>query len=593
MKKLVLLSASLLSVCWGFSQTLQNAISKTDNELFEAAEADLRALIAREPNRGDNYFYLGENYFKNGITDKTEALIDSANNFYSKGVELNATNPLNYVGLGKVLLHKGKINEAKAQFFKAASIAQNKNPEVMRRTAEAWLITDHKNPDEAIIQASSAIKMDPKNSENYILLGNAQLEKNPTDGSLPIKSYQMATALNPKNARGILHEGKLYQRGRNYQLALDKYKAALAIDPTFAPAYREIAELYYLVAQNAKSIENWKKYLELNNSDQARYRFMNALFKNKQYKEAVDEYENLKKLNFKNPILYRLAGYSYYELGDKTDTNAYKKGIEAINEFFTKAGNSFNYLGSDYKYKGLLMLKNGKDSLGLLEMEKGIRMDSSLAPGIYTELANNYYKNRRYDKAVQFYEKKINYDTKSVNSGDWFNMGRAYYNLAQPAQVEANKMRDQLARKKQNTESAEVKKKEAEAAEMYIKADSAFSKAAQGSPNWSIAYIYFARTNAALASLDPKNDNNPARAVYMDLAKANYEKALTLIKPEERATSGKSNVIEANEFLGYYYVDKKDNDKAKEYWNVVKELDPDNARAKAFFNPPKPKAGTK
>ena len=56
-------------------------------------------------------------------------------------------------------------------------------------------------------------------------MGDAQLEKNPTDGSGPIKSYKTATTLNPKSVKGILREGKLYQRGRNYQLALDKYKA--------------------------------------------------------------------------------------------------------------------------------------------------------------------------------------------------------------------------------------------------------------------------------------------------------------------------------------------------------------------------------
>ena len=81
-------------------------------------------------------------------------------------------------------------------------------------------------------------------------------------------------------------------------MALDKYNEALAIDNTYAPAYREIAELYFLAGKSSKSIESWKKYLELNNSNFARYRFLSALFKNKQYSEAISEYENLKKTNF-------------------------------------------------------------------------------------------------------------------------------------------------------------------------------------------------------------------------------------------------------------------------------------------------------
>jgi tetratricopeptide (TPR) repeat protein len=103
--------------------------------------------------------------------------------------------------------------------------------------------------------ANSAIKLESKNPENYILLGDAQLEKNPSDGSAPVKSYQQASSLNPKSTKGILREGKLYQRGRNYQLALDYYKKAMGIDPSYAPAYREIAELYSLAGQPARGAE--------------------------------------------------------------------------------------------------------------------------------------------------------------------------------------------------------------------------------------------------------------------------------------------------------------------------------------------------
>ena len=407
MKKSIYTLAFSLTIASTFSQTLQDAITKTDNERFDAAASDFRALIAKDASKGEYYFYLGENYFKNGILDKNSELIDSANIFYSKGIEINATNALNYVGLGKVLLSKGNTTEAKAQFFKAAAVAQNKNAEVMRRTAEGWITSDNKNPDEAILAINAAIKLDPKNAENYIILGDAQLEKNPTDGSLPIKSYQQATTLNPKSCKGILAEGKLYRRGRNYNLALEKFKAAAAIDPTYAPAYREIAEIYFLAGQNKNSIENWKKYLELNNSDYARYRFMSALYKNKSYTEAITEYENLKKTNFKNVYLDRIAGMSYYEMGDKTDKEAFNKGLQVLNDFFSKAGATFKYLGSDYKYKGLLLIKTGKDSLGYLELEKAMAIDTSLTGDVYSEIANSSYKAKKYDKAVIYYEKKI------------------------------------------------------------------------------------------------------------------------------------------------------------------------------------------
>jgi tetratricopeptide (TPR) repeat protein len=563
MKNSIYIAALSVISSAGVAQTLQEAIIKSDNERLESAASDFLVLINKEPNKGENYFYFGENYDRQGN-------LDSAKILYSKGVELNPTNALNYVGLGKVFLAKNNVSEAKAQFFKALSISQNKNAEVMRKIAEAWLATDNKNPDEAIAQINNAIKLEPKNADNYIILGDAQLEKTPSDGGPAIKSYKQATTLNPKSAKGIIREGKLYQRGRNYQLALEKYKEAEAIDPMFAPAYREKAELYFLAGQNAKSIENWKKYLELNNSDYARYRFMSALYKNKQYAEAITEYENLKKANFNNVYLERIAAQCYYEMGDKTDKEAYKKGLNTINTFFDKAGPDFKYLGTDYKYKGLLLMKAGSDSLGIVEMEKAIKLDSTMAGEIYSEIANAAYKGKKYDKAITYYEKKIARDPKSLNNNDWFNLGRAYYYTAE-------NMKAAVA----NSKDAKVKaQKEAEVRPLYIKADTAFSNLARLNPSWPTAYTWRGRANF---SLDLKAEK--------DIAKEQYEKVLTVGKPEEKTTTNKNNVIEALEYLGYYYVTKKDKAKADEIFNQLKEIDPANEKAKNYFNPPK--QGTK
>lgn len=567
MKNTLYIAALALTSMTSVGQTLQDAITKTESERFDAAASDLRALIAKEAGKGENYFYLGENYFKSGKFDGFQnGELDSANMFYNKGVELNATSPLNYVGLGKVLLSKNNVNDAKTQFFKALSISQNKNAEVMRKIAEAWLATDNKNPDEAMTQINNAIKLDPKNPENYIILGDAQLEKTPSDGGPAIKSYKTATTMNPKSAKGIIREGKLYQRGRNYQLALDKYKEAEAIDANFAPAYREKAELYFLVGQNTKSIENWKKYLELNNSNFARYRFMSALFKNKQYADAIAEYENLKKANFNNIYLERIAAYSYAEMGDKTDKEAYTKGLATIEEFFKKAPADFKYLGTDYKYRGMLLMRTGKDSIGILEMEKAIAADPAIAVDVYSEIANASYKAKKYDKAITYYEKKAAADVKSMNNNDWFSLARAYYYSGGAKQTEAANTKD--AKKKAALE--------AEATPFYVKADTALAQLVKLNPSWPTAYTWRGRTNSLI---DPKAEK--------DFAKGYYEKVLAIVKPEEKTTTYKKDVVEALEYLGYYYVTKKDKAKADEMWNAVKEIDPANEKAKAYFTPPK------
>ncbi len=575
MKKLAYIAAVILFSATGKGQNLQDIITKTDNENFESAAADFRALLVKEPSKGDNYFYYGENFYKSGD-------IDSANIFYAKGAELNATNPLNYVGLGKVLLSNGKVDEAKTQFFKAVTLAANKSPETLRKIAEAWLVTDNKNADEALLLTNTAIKMEPKNPTNYILLGDAQLEKNPTDGSGPVKSYQMATTLNQKSTKGILREGKLYQRGRNYQLALDYYKRAMGIDPNYAPAYREIAELYSLAGQPAKSIENWKKYLEINNSDFARYRFMSALYSNKQFTDAVAEYESLKKSKFDNIYLERLAGYSYSEMGDKTDKEAYKKGLEAMNMFFTTAGPHFKYIANDYKYFGLLLARSGKDSLGIIQLEKAAAKDTTLRGEIYGNIASLAMKNKKYDQAIIYLEKKKNGEYKNLNVADCFDLGKAYYFSGTSKQKEVNEARDVLAKKKKPIDNPELSAKEQSAITNYRKADTAFKKLSELNPNWPWGYTWRGRANALL---DPKG--------FSDSTKTYYEKVIAVVKPEERTGTYKPNIVEAYEYLGYYYVTKKDEVKAKEYWLLVKEMDPANEKANNYLNPKKPQAPVK
>lgn len=532
MKRIFLAGTIALSTT-SFSQTLQEAITKTENERYELAGSEFRQLIKKDANNGDYYFYAGENYFNNDNTDS--ALV-----MYKKGSEVQPTNGLNFIGMGKVQLLQDKTQDGNANLFKGKTLGA-KNNTVLMKLSEAYTNApaNAKNLPEAIKTLNDIIKKEPKNSEAHILLGDALLEQNPSDGSPAIKEYEEALKLNPKSPKALLREGKLYARGRNYNLAVEYYKKAITVDPTFAPAYRELAEIYSQANQPSRSIENWKKYLELNNSNDARYRFMGSLFKNKQYQDAINEYENLKKSGFKNPYLERIAAYSYYENGNKTDTAAYTKGMSAINDFFnTTNASDFRYIPDDYKYKGLLLSKTGKDSLGAEAIMQAVNIDPVKNCDLNGDVAKIYMKMKRYEKAIAAYDKK-SACVKGLSGQDYYDLGRAYFFGPKD----------------------------------FVKSDTAFSKLTQLSPTYPLGYFWRGKANV---QLDPKNDKF--------LAKPYYEKGIELVKPEERGNSTYKNyVIEAASYLGYYYVVKKDYTKAKEFWNIVKELDPTNKKANDFF----------
>lgn len=547
------------------AQGLQDAITKTENERFAAAAADFRALIAKDAGKGDYYFYYGENFFKNDN-------LDSAFMQYKKGSEVQPTNGLNYVGMGKVQLMQGNDKDGNANIFKGKTLGA-KNATVYMKIAEAYINVPnpYKNLVEATKLLTEAIKWEPKNPEPHLLMGDAILEQNPAEGSGAIKEYHEALKLNPKSPKAILREGKLYERGKNYTLALDYYKQAEAIDPNFAPAYREKAEIYNKAGMAPKALDAMKKYMELNNNSfDARKRYAEFLFKAKQYADAIKELDEILKKD-PNNYQWRLLGYAYDEMDAKVDKEAPAKGVDAMNKFFeVTGGKNYNYIADDYKHLGSLLSKTGKDSLGAAAILKAIMQDSVKNCELYGEVAKVYMKAKKYEKASWYYERKaLCPNTKGLNGQENFELGRAYFSQAAVKMKEASEIKDPKGKQK----------KEAEALPFFVKADTCFSRLTQSSPTFPGGYFWMGK---ASINIDPKND--------LFLAKPHFEKALSLVKPEERALpTNKDNVILACEYLGYYQVKMKDNAKAKEYWNIVKELDPNNEKAKAFFKSPEGK----
>jgi tetratricopeptide (TPR) repeat protein len=556
------------------AQSLKEALALTENENYEQAELVFKNVIQKGPAVPEWYYYFGENFFKRGETD-------SAMVYYRKGMAAHMMAPINYVGAGKWFLSKSMLDSAARYFYQAKTLSKDKNAEIARELANAWLETDTKNPDKAIESATLAIKLDPKNALNYLVYGDALLEKNPTSGTEPIKQYQLATQLNSKSPLGIIREGKLYKRARNYKLALEKYEAAKQIDSTFAPAYSEKAELFFLLAQNAKSVENWKKYLALNNSPYARQRFIGALYSNKQFEEAVSEGLKLKASGLSDFRLDRILAYAYEELGSKTNKEAFVQGLQAITNFFNQAPKTFKFIAKDYRCLGYLLIRNGKDSLGILEINKALQLDPNLVSDTYSRLAKLFADAKLFDKSNTYYRLKMNGSWSNINLTETYDYGKLLYAWAQQLKKELLELQAAEASKKPvkgkpNAPSPLLNSLSMQLQQRLNAADSAFSRVAELKPDYTMAYIYKGRI------LVYKDED-----VKTDAAKLAFEKAISLIKPEEKTSNFKSYWIEANEYLGYYFEKTGDKATAKQVFEQIKALDPTNEKAERYLNPKK------
>lgn len=508
-----------------FAQQLSDAIKLTTNEQFEKADAAFKALIQSQPNNGEYYFYYGENFFLNDNLEK-------ANEMYQKGADVNATNPFPYIGLGKVQWYRGKQTEAKANLYKATTLAGGKNATVLMKIAEVYIYGDNKSLPDALTLLAQAAKLDPKNPEIFIVTGDAYLEQN--EGTKAIENYEKAGSMDPKSVKAILRQGQVWNRAKNYNLAIEKYKQAEQIDPSFAPAYREMAEIYLRAGQYQNAADNAKRYIDLNNDCSALGRYAGMANLAKKYKESLDAALQAQKCDPKNNFLNRYIAYDDLELKD------YPNGLVSINALFTNAASNpdFKLIPQDYETRAKLNAQNGNDSLAVLDLKKAYELDTT-RKDLYNDLANSYMKMRKYGDAVDMYKKKMENGQPNVN--DYFGMGRAYYYSKD-----------------------------------FINADSSFADVVKDKPELAIGYLWRAKANVQQDQAT-KSDNWSAKPYY--------EQFISKVKPEEMETY-KRDLVDAYTYLAAYYAKHKDCENTKANFQKVLELDPANAQAKKFMAAP-------
>lgn len=521
--------SSLIVSSSAFAQTLPDAIKKTTNEQFEKADADFKMLIAAQPNSGEIYFYYGENFFKKGN-------FEMANANYQKGAEVNATNPLPYVGLGKVQWYQNKASDAKANFYKATTLAAGKNATVLMKIAEAYINAEAKDFAEAIKLLDQAQKLEPKNPDILLLKGDAVLEQS-NDGSKAIAFYEEAAKLNPKSSDAALRIGKLWNRAKNYTAALENYKKASLIDSSYAPAYREMAEIYGRAGQYPNAVAKYKRFLEINNDCDAKSRYAGFLLESKQYAASVDAAKEALKCDTTNLYTYRYLAYACYEMIPAD----YTAGLESSNKFFAKAQakTGTKLISKDYEYHAKHLSKTGKDSLAILDYMKAMELEPEKIE-LYGDIAAAYIKMKKYNEAIAAYNKKIELGKGGIN--DYFGLVRAYY-----------------------------------FSKDFTKADSAAAQMIRLQPELPIGYVWRAKVNV---QQDPKNEKW--------LAKAHYEQFIAKVKPEE-TEKNKKDLIDAYTYLGVYYMTNKDFKTAKTFFQKVLDLDPNNQNALKFMNSPEGK----
>lgn len=534
------------------AQNLEEAKKAIQDEKFDKAKDILHALVKSNPDDGSNFYYLGDLFLK-------ENQSDSSRFYFNKGLEAKNKGSLNYIGLGQLELDNNREAEARTNFAKAEKDFKKKDYAEQLLIANAYTNSDHPNTKEAIKIAKSVIEKDYKNAQAYLVLGKAYLQdKNMNEA---FSAFRNAYDYDNTMLEAKLQLAAITKRARAYGNAVNDFKEVLALNPNYAPAYRELAETYYLWAKNSNSnqdeyirnaSENYKKYIEMSDgSSDSKMQYADFLVQTENYVELEKIANELKDNENINPRIFRYLGYAAFKNGN------YQESVSALDSFlkkYLKTNKSINIIGRDYFYLGLSKMaladKSGSrdEALyqeGLQSLREAVKVEEAIA-GEFNAYGVASFKKANlegYNDAVDVLKISAVVKNQPNYVYDNYYLGYSYYFIGKETEDDAT----------------------------YKLASDAFSNTIAVSPTTEEAYLLKARVNRYIDSVESRELMNEA---YLGFIKALTDKG------ELGSAKHKNTVIEAYTFIGAHYATINDNAKAVEYLNKVLAIDASNEYAK-------------
>ncbi|MBC7438689.1 MAG: tetratricopeptide repeat protein [Flavobacterium sp.] len=557
MNKLKIFSIALLVFgATANAQDLDQAKKAIDAEQYEKAKGMLKSLINTKPDSGKNFFILGNLYL-------TQKLQDSANMSYQKGILAKNEANFNYIGLGQIDLENNNSAAAKSNFDKALSNVKKKDFEELLYVSRAFMSNSNPDYKTALTYLERAKVIQSQDAQVQLAFGDAYFGMGNVNDAF--SAYRNSFDADNTVLRAKLQLGVITKGSKAFPEAKTAFEDILKTNPGYGPAYRELAETYYLWAINEKdktkypeynktAINYYDKYLSLTDySLDSRMRHADFLILTKDYKALEAEAEAMQKLDKVNPRILRYLGYSAYENGNNDGA------IKAINEFLSNRnakiiGRDFLYLGFAKTKKALTSTKNADGTLlnkvdkilfesGVADLKKGVELDPVMANEL-NDFGKIYFDIKLYKEAAAIYDvATLNPNSRNFLFDNYYYGYATYFDLA-------------------NQDKPDVTQ--------VAKANTAFSNVISIRPTFTDAYIYKARLNSLLPT------DEMAKA---EMAKF-YEEFIQVVtaKGVDEVTKNKTKFVEAYNNIGIYFA-KTDKVKAKENFEKALAIDPTNETA--------------
>uniref|UniRef100_A0AB33J0G8 Tetratricopeptide repeat protein n=1 Tax=Prevotella sp. GTC17254 TaxID=3236794 RepID=A0AB33J0G8_9BACT len=423
----------------------------------------------------------------------------------------------------------------KAKQLKDIVKTYKKNPEVLVGIGRAYL--DIQDTANAQVYADMALKRDMKYGPAFILCGDIQVLKD--NGGAASSWYEQATFVDPKNPEGYRKYAQINSKvsPSSSVAMLNKLHENL---PDY-PVDLISAQIYDKAGNLSKAIEYYDKVdkSKMEATDLVSYSLNNFLKGDFEKSLSISQFGNNKFP--RHPALNRI---SFFNL---TNLKRYPEALTYADRLFNQS-DSTKITESDYLYYGYAYQGNK-------EYQKAIDMFKQ-------SLANN--KDNDADKS----DALKNIASAYSEMGDIANATKTYdeylKSLKQITAIDYNTLANMYMSQASKTTGAEQK-------EAYANADRVFGEMAEKFAS-AADFATYQRAHIGYA-LDPETKTGAA--------KPHYEKLIEIIKSHtEKGDRDDARLLEAYQYLGYYYTLKSDKATADTYWSKMLEIDPNNETAK-------------
>ena len=520
------------------AQDLNQAIKAIDAEKYEEAKSILNKYVAANPQDGKASYLLGDVYYRQDV-------LDSAKITFDRSIQAKNDNNYGYIGLGQLALGQNDAAGAKTNFDAAVKGMRKKDTDEYIYIAKSYLNAEkpnYKAAIEVLKKAMAANSMDPIVN---LTLGDAHFGDN--NHNEAYSAYRDAYTYDNTLIRARVQQGVLLKGARAFDQAVANFKDVLATNPSYGPAYRELAETYYLWAINDSknytkniglALDNYKKYMDVTDrSLSSRMRYADFLILAKEYKVLEHEAQSMKELEAINPRILRYLGYAAYENGNTA------AAIESLEKFVNNP--KAKVIARDQMYLGLSYLKSAtvadgavdqpKFDKALVALTKSVEMDPKAASEL-SALGQKFFSEQAYANAAAIYEIASKDEESKTYIQDVYYLGYAYYMQV----INADKPNVETARK----------------------AIASFEKVSAKSPTTQDAYYFKARVASKI------DDNQLMADAYTAYASAVEAKG----EAEIAKPATQTKLVEAYNTLGSFYGAMKQNDKARESFNKTLKI---------------------